>query len=69
MCSSDLGGDIVRANGLRVLVRKLRRQRILEAQVSRDEAQVAREETSASAPREATSANAELRSQESPLGR
>jgi putative hemolysin len=31
------GGDIVRANGLRVLVRKLRRQHVLEAQVSRDE--------------------------------
>jgi putative hemolysin len=31
------GGDIVRAQGLRVLVRKLRRQRVLEAQVSRDE--------------------------------
>ena len=31
------GGDIVRASGLRVLVRKLRRQRVLEAQVSRDE--------------------------------
>jgi hypothetical protein len=27
----------VRASGLRVLVRKLRRQRVLEAQVSRDE--------------------------------
>jgi hypothetical protein len=32
------GGDIVRAQGLRVLVRKLRRSRVLEAQVSRDEA-------------------------------
>jgi putative hemolysin len=32
------GGDIVRAQGLRVLVRKLRRGRVLEAQVSRDEA-------------------------------
>ncbi|HVX15196.1 MAG TPA: hemolysin family protein [Pirellulales bacterium] len=31
------GGDIVRAQGLRVLVRKLRRSRVLEAQVSRDE--------------------------------
>lgn len=31
------GGDIVRAQGLRVLVRKLRRQRVLEAQVSRDD--------------------------------
>lgn len=31
------GGDIVKAQGLRVLVRKLRRQRVLEAQVSRDE--------------------------------
>lgn len=30
------GGDVVRADGLRVLVRKLRRQRVLEAQVSRD---------------------------------
>ncbi|HEV7223220.1 MAG TPA: hemolysin family protein [Pirellulales bacterium] len=35
------GGDIVRASGLRVLVRKLRRQRVLEAQVSRDETSVA----------------------------
>ncbi|HVA51118.1 MAG TPA: hemolysin family protein [Pirellulales bacterium] len=32
------GGDIVRAQGLRVLVRKLRRQRVLEAQVSREDA-------------------------------
>jgi putative hemolysin len=32
------GGDIVRASGLRVLVRKVRRQKVLEAQVSRDEA-------------------------------
>lgn len=32
------GGDIVKAQGLRVLVRKLRRGRVLEAQVSRDEA-------------------------------
>lgn len=31
------GGDIIRADGLRVLVRKLRRQQVLEAQVSRDE--------------------------------
>lgn len=31
------GGDVVRAQGLRVLVRKLRRQRVLEAQVSRDD--------------------------------
>ena len=31
------GGDLVRACGLRVLVRKVRRQRTLEAQVSRDE--------------------------------
>ncbi|HET6883266.1 MAG TPA: hemolysin family protein [Pirellulales bacterium] len=32
------GGDVVKAQGLRVLVRKLRRGRVLEAQVSRDEA-------------------------------
>jgi putative hemolysin len=32
------GGDIVRGSGLRVLVRKVRRQKVLEAQVSRDEA-------------------------------
>ena len=32
------GGDIVRDNGLRVLVRKVRRQHVLEAQVARDEA-------------------------------
>ncbi|HEX3869140.1 MAG TPA: hemolysin family protein [Pirellulales bacterium] len=32
------GGDIVRNSGLRVLVRKVRRQKVLEAQVSRDEA-------------------------------
>ena len=31
------GGDIVRSTGLRVLVRKVRRQKVLEAQVSRDE--------------------------------
>ena len=31
------GGDIVHFAGLRVLVRKLRRQRVLEAQVARDE--------------------------------
>ncbi|HEX7376516.1 MAG TPA: hemolysin family protein [Pirellulales bacterium] len=31
------GGDVVRAQGLRVLVRKLRRGRVLEAQVSSDE--------------------------------
>ncbi|MEX0713084.1 MAG: transporter associated domain-containing protein, partial [Pirellulales bacterium] len=31
------GGDVVKASGLRVLVRKIRRQRVLEAQVSRDE--------------------------------
>jgi putative hemolysin len=31
------GGDIVRDNGLRVLVRKVRRQHVLEAQVARDE--------------------------------
>lgn len=31
------GGDVVKAQGLRVLVRKLRRQRVLEAQVSLDE--------------------------------
>jgi putative hemolysin len=31
------GGDIVKAQGLRVLVRKLRRQRVLEAQVARDD--------------------------------
>lgn len=30
------GGDVVKADGLRVLVRKLRRQRVLEAQVSRE---------------------------------
>jgi putative hemolysin len=30
------GGDVIRASGLRVLVRKLRRQRVLEAQVSLD---------------------------------
>ncbi|MBS0211171.1 MAG: HlyC/CorC family transporter [Planctomycetes bacterium] len=33
------GGDIVRADGLRVLVRKVRRQKVLEAQVSLDERQ------------------------------
>jgi putative hemolysin len=32
------GGDIVRDSGLRVLVRKVRRQQVLEAQVARDEA-------------------------------
>jgi hypothetical protein len=31
------GGDIIRRSGLRVLVRKVRRQQVLEAQVSRDE--------------------------------
>jgi putative hemolysin len=31
------GGDIVRSDGLRVLVRKVRRQNVLEAQVSRDD--------------------------------
>lgn len=31
------GGDIVRDGGLRVLVRKVRRQQVLEAQVSRDD--------------------------------
>lgn len=31
------GGDVVRAAGLRLLVRKLRRQKVLEAQVGRDE--------------------------------
>lgn len=31
------GGDVVKAQGLRVLVRKLRRGRVLEAQISRDE--------------------------------
>ncbi len=31
------GGDIVKSGGLRVLVRKVRRQKLLEAQVSRDE--------------------------------
>jgi putative hemolysin len=31
------GGDIVKASGLRVLIRKVRRQKVLEAQVSRDE--------------------------------
>ncbi|HWA98013.1 MAG TPA: CBS domain-containing protein, partial [Pirellulales bacterium] len=31
------GGDIVRAAGLRVLVRKVRRSKVLEAQVARDE--------------------------------
>ncbi|HEX7446298.1 MAG TPA: transporter associated domain-containing protein, partial [Pirellulales bacterium] len=38
------GGDVVKSDGLRVLVRKLRRQRVLEAQVSR-EAAVAGHET------------------------
>jgi putative hemolysin len=33
------GGDIVKASGLRVLVRKVRRQKVLEAQVARDELQ------------------------------
>ncbi len=32
------GGDIVRSSGLRVLVRKVRRQKVLEAQVSKEEA-------------------------------
>jgi putative hemolysin len=31
------GGDIIRHSGLRVLVRKVRRQQVLEAQVSKDE--------------------------------
>ncbi len=31
------GGDVVRAAGLRVLVRKVRRQKVLEAQISRDD--------------------------------
>lgn len=31
------GGDIVRSDGLRVLVRKVRRQNVLEAQVNRDD--------------------------------
>lgn len=34
------GGDIVRDSGLRVLVRKVRRQKVLEAQVARDESTV-----------------------------
>jgi len=34
---SPKGGDIVRSDGLRVLVRKVRRQKVLEAQVSRDD--------------------------------
>ena len=34
---SPHGGDIVRGDGLRVLVRKVRRQNVLEAQVSRDD--------------------------------
>lgn len=42
------GGDIVKAQGLRVLVRKLRRGRVLEAQVSRDEASL--HETGTHAP-------------------
>jgi putative hemolysin len=39
------GGDVVKAQGLRLLVRKLRRQRVLEAQVSRDEAPNAQRST------------------------
>lgn len=34
---SPHGGDIVRSDGLRVLVRKVRRQNVLEAQVARDD--------------------------------
>jgi putative hemolysin len=41
------GGDVVKAQGLRVLVRKLRRQRVLEAQVSRDDAAVSKVEAPA----------------------
>jgi putative hemolysin len=36
------GGDIVRDSGLRVLVRKVRRQKVLEAQVARDESTMPR---------------------------
>jgi hypothetical protein len=31
------GGDIIRSSGLRVLIRKVRRQQVLEAQVAKDE--------------------------------
>jgi CBS domain containing-hemolysin-like protein len=31
------GGDIVKSDGLRFLVRKVRRQHVMEAQVNRDE--------------------------------
>lgn len=44
------GGDIIKAQGLRVLVRKLRRQRVLEAQVSRDDPAAAAQRSAERAP-------------------